>query len=377
MEIHGTCADRFEPVRKAFEANFEQATELGACVAVTVDGEFVVDIWAGDAKPDGTPWERDTIVNVYSTTKTMAAISVLALADRGEIDLDAPVAKYWPAFAANGKEGVLVRHVMSHSAGLPGFDPPLAAPPALYDWDACCANLAAQPAMWEPGTVSGYHAITQGYLQGEIVRRATGKTIGTFFAEEIAGPLGADFHIGLSPEHDHRVAELVPPGGEPAAAAADPHPAAVKALNSVQITGEEPKTREWRAAEIPAAGGIGNARSVARVHSAVACGGSVDGIRIMSEAGCLRALEEQTKGTDLVMGMPSRYGMGFGLNGGIMPIGPNDRAMFWGGWGGSLAIIDFDARVSIAYVMNHMEADLLGDLRGGMIAASVYQALAS
>jgi CubicO group peptidase (beta-lactamase class C family) len=204
----------------------------------------------------------------------------------------------------------------------------------------------------------------------------TGRSIGRFFREEIAEPLGADFHIGLDPKHDARVGELIPPTAPLGAQAADPDSIAARTLGAAPLTGTEPQTSAWRRAEIPAAGGIGNARSVARVHAALACGGSVDGVKIMSEAGVARAFEEQTRGTDLVLGVPIVFGMGFGINDAAFPISPNPRAFFWGGWGGSLAIIDLDARVSIAYVMNRMEADLLGDRRGGLIAMAAYQSLA-
>lgn len=375
MEVHGFCKTGFEPVREAFVANFERGLEVGASVAVTRDGEPVVDLWAGDADAKGTPWAEDTIVNVYSTTKTMAATCVLVLADRGQLDLSAPVADYWPEFARNGKEGVRVCHVMSHSAGLSGFDPPLGSPEELYDWDAICQRLAAQAPWWTPGSQSGYHAITQGFLQGEIVRRVSGRSLGTFFREEIAEPLGADFHIGLDPVHDARVGELIPPKTAPQQQA-EPGSVAARTFAGAALDGTEPRTSAWRRAEIPAAGGIGNARSVARVHSALACGGRVDGVALMSEAGVARILEEQTRGTDLVIGVPIVFGMGFGLNDAAFPISPNPRAFFWGGWGGSLAIVDLDARVSIAYVMNRMESDLLGDLRGGSVAAAAFQSLA-
>ena len=376
METQGFCDSTFEGVKQAFAANFDKGKELGASVAVTVDGQPVVDLWAGDADPQGTPWSRDTLVNVYSTTKTMAAFCVLILADRGEIDLHAPVADYWPEFAANGKEGVTVAHVMSHSAGLSGFDPPLKEAAELYDWDGICARLAAQAPWWEPGSVSGYHAITQGYLQGEIVRRVSGRSIGRFFREEIAEPLGADFHIGLDPSHDSRVGELIPPNVGLGGAVQDPDSIAGRTHSGAPLDATEPQTSAWRRAEIPAAGGIGNARSIARIHSALACGGSVDGVSLLSEAGVARILEEQTRGQDLVLGTPIVFGMGFGLNDPSFPISPNPRAFFWGGWGGSLAVIDLDARVSIAYAMNRMEADLMGDLRGGTIAGAVYAALA-
>ena len=258
MEIHGTCEPAFEPVRAAFAGNFERGAELGASVAVTLDGRPVVDLWAGDADPTGRPWQRDTIVNVYSTTKTMAGLCLLMLADRGEIEFEAPVARYWPEFAANGKEGVLVRHVMAHTAGLAGFDPPLASVDELYDWEHITGRLAAQAPWWTPGEGSGYHAITQGYLQGEIVRQVTGRSVGTFFREEVAEPLGADFHIGLDPAHDARVGELVPPDRPPEGASnMEPDSIGARTFNSCSITGEEPRTSGWRRAEIPAAGGIG------------------------------------------------------------------------------------------------------------------------
>ena len=196
IEPQGYCADAFAGVREAFIANFAAYDELGASACVVHDGEVVVDLWGGSAGPSGEPWQKDTIVNVYSTTKTMAAVCMLMLADRGLIDFDAPVARYWPEFAQNGKEGVLVRHVMSHSAGLSGFDSRVAIED-LYNWDDICGRLARQAPWWEPGTASGYHAITQGYLQGEILRRVDGRSLGTFFREEVATPLNVDFHIGL------------------------------------------------------------------------------------------------------------------------------------------------------------------------------------
>ena len=370
MEIHGTCKPGFEAVRDAFAANFAEGLEIGAAAAVTVDGEFVVDIWAGDADTEGSPWQRDTIVNVYSTTKTMAAACMLMLADRGELDFDAPVAKYWPEFARNGKDGVLVRHVMAHTAGLPGFDPPITVE-QLYDLDAAAANLAAQAPWWEPGTASGYHAISQGNLQSEILHRITGRRMADWFRTEVAEPLGADFWISLPASEDHRVAALAPPvfSGEltinGVEVSADS--LAVRAILSCPMTATEPATREWRAAEIPAAGGFGNARGIARIHAALACGGTVDGVRLMSEAGVRRALEEQTDGIDQVLLVRLRHGLGFGLQLGEQFVTEPDQ-MFWGGWGGSLAAVDLNARMSVAYVMNRMNADLMGDIRGRRIA---------
>ena len=374
MEISGLCDERFAPVRDAFAANFKNGLEVGASVAVTVDGKPVVDLWGGEAVQGKAAWQEDTIVNVYSTTKTMAATSILVAVDRGLLDLDAPVASYWPEFSENGKEGVLVRHVMSHSAGLSGFDPPIEKN-CLYDWDGVVAGLAAQKPWWTPGTESGYHAITQGFLQGELIRRVTGKSIGTFFREEIAEPLGADFHIGLDPAHDSRVGDLVPPGTNLASTDTNADSIAARTMRSCDLNGTEPATEDWRRAEIPAAGGIGNARSVARIHSMLACGGEVDGIRLLREETIARILEEQTNGTDKVLGVPVRFGMGFGLIDKSFPLSPNERAFFWGGWGGSIAVIDLDARVSIAYVMNRMEANLMGDVRGGALVLTAFGCL--
>jgi CubicO group peptidase (beta-lactamase class C family) len=374
-EIHGECRDDFEPVRKVMADHFEQGLEQGASVCVTLRGEPVVDLWAGDADGAGRPWERDTIVNVYSTTKTMAATCMLMLADRGEIDFAAPVAEYWPEFAANGKEGVLVSHVTSHQAGLSGYDPAITATD-LYDEVEVEHHLARQAPWWEPGTGSGYHAISQGNLEAGIVRRVTGRSIGTFFREEVAEPLGADFHIGLPASEDARVADLVPPPVGIEGADVDETSIAGRTLLSCPLDATEPRTRAWRGAEIPAAGGTGNARSVGRVHSALACGGEVDGVRLLSAEGVERVLEPQCEGVDKVLGMAFKMGMGFGLMNEAIPLSPNPRAFFWGGWGGSIAIVDLDAQMTVSYVMNRMAGALVGDLRGALITFAAYASLA-
>ena len=370
-QIHGTCSDEFAAVRRAFGANFAAGEELGASVAVTVDGEFVVDLWAGDADESGTPWSLDTIVNVYSTTKTMSGLCMLMLADRGELDFSAPVASYWPEFAQNGKEDVLVSHVMAHSSGLSGWEEPVSAAD-LYDWDKLTGLLAAQTPWWEPGTAVGYHTFTQGFLQGEILRRVTGESMDSFFRREVSEPLGADFHLCLDPEHDGRVGDLVPPPalGEAVLEAIESDSVASKSLANPMVTAMEPRTREWRAALIPAAGGIGNARSVGRVHSAMACGGSVDGVRLLSPQGVDAALAEQIRGHDQVLREESRFGMGFGLGTELMPL--PDRCFYWGGWGGSVAIIDLDRQLTISCVMNRMAGELTGDLRAaGVVLAAM------
>ena len=216
--VHGVCAPEFEAVRAAFQANFDLGLDAGASVAVSVQGRIMVDLWGGVRNQAGDPWERDTLVNLYSTSKTMTALALLVLADAGEVDLEAPVARYWPEFAANGKAGVKVRHVLGHTAGLPGWDQPVVEAD-LYDWEKVTALLAAQAPWWTPGEASGYHAVTQGYLLGEIVRRVTGQGFGAFFRDRIAGPVGADFYFASPPSVDARVARLIPPASRPGDAA--------------------------------------------------------------------------------------------------------------------------------------------------------------
>jgi CubicO group peptidase (beta-lactamase class C family) len=370
----GFTEDRFAPVRTAFDANLASGGDVGASFCVTLEGETVVDLWGGWADEEKTrPWERDTIVNVYSTTKTMTALTALLVADRGDLDFDAPVAKYWPEFAANGKADVKVSHLMSHSAGLSGWKEPLVRED-IYDWEKATSLLAAQAPYWAPGTQPGYHALTQGYLVGEVVRRATGKSLGTVFREEIAEPLGADFHIGLPASEDHRVADLIPPPAGGGITAGEQTDLQRNMSSNPPINPLDTRTRDWRAAEIPAAGGTGNARSVALVHTIMANGGVAKGRRFLSEAGVRKALELQIEGQDLILGMPARYGMGFGLGGGVMPF-PSPNTVYWGGYGGSIILIDMDARTTIAYAMNKMGATTTGDMRGLSLAMATWTAL--
>jgi CubicO group peptidase (beta-lactamase class C family) len=377
VNIDGSCDDRFAPVKDAFADNFESRGDLGASVAVSVEGEYLVDLlWGGHLDEDRQePWREDTIINVYSTTKTMAAACALLLADRGEIDFYEPVKTYWPEFAQNGKGQVQVRHFMSHSAGLSGMDEPFSGE-ALYDWDAVVEALARQAPWWEPGTQSGYHALTQGHLIGEVVRRVTGQSIGTFYREEFAEPLGADFHIGTGEEHFHRIANMIPPEAGPDAQVPSEGIAARTFANPV-AEALESRTPGWRKAEIPAANGHGNARSVVKVQSVLANGGEAFGKRVMSEAGCRTIFQEQSNGMDLVLGIPVRFGMGYGLNSDAMPLSPNPHTCYWGGWGGSIVIVDQDARMCVSYVMNRMEATLTGDMRGMSIVQAAYQSLAN
>ncbi len=360
--VQGHCDERFSAVADAFQANFDNGLEDGASVAIAIEGELVVDLWGGVAdRGSGAPWTEDTICCLWSSTKTMAALCMLTLADRGSVDLDAPVADYWPEFAANGKEGVLVRHVLSHTAGLPGWTRPITLE-HMYDAPAAAALLAEEAPWWEPGTAAGYHAVTQGFLLGELVRRITGDTLGTYFRTTFAEPLGADFHIGTGPEHDERIATIVPPslplGGRSSAGSVGE-----RALNNPVITADIGNTVDYRRIELPASNGHGNARSLARVQSIVSNRGTVDGTEFLSPDGVEQIFREQWVGPDLVQEIDTRLGIGFGLNGPEVPVSANPRACFWGGWGGSVVINDLDARTTFAYGMNRMGDGLDTDFR--------------
>lgn len=353
--LGGTCSARFEPVRELFAAKLESGEDLGASLAVNIDGAMVVDLWGGWADEARTaPWGENTITNIFSTTKAMTSLAALVLVDRGELDLDATVAKYWPEFAARGKEGIKVRQLLSHTSGVSGWDQPITLDD-LYDWDKSTALLAGQAPWWEPGTASGYHMLSYGYLIGEVIRRITGQRLGEFLAAHVAGPLGADFHIGLASSEFPRVANIVvPPPAPPADAPQfdptklDPSSVAFKTwTNPPNVRPESSWTEGWRRADIGAANGHGNARALARLQSAVACGGAVDGVRLLSPPTIERIFEVQSNGIDLVLGMPIKWGVGYGLL-------PEDRVCTWGGAGGSLVLADAERRLTVAYVMNKM-----------------------
>jgi CubicO group peptidase (beta-lactamase class C family) len=373
MTTQGFTTEKFAAVRGVLEQQLESGADVGASIAVHHRGEVVVDIWGGWTDEDrSAEWQSDTLVNVWSTTKTMTFLVALMLADRGELDFDAPVARYWPEFAANGKQAIEVRHLMSHTAGLSGFGEQLA-PGDLADWEKCVAILAAQAPWWEPGTASGYHALTQGYLIGEVVRRITGISIGEFFSKEVAAPLGADFFIGLPEADENRVSIVIPPPPTDFTGA-DPESIAVRTFLTSNLDASTPRNRWWRAAEIPAANGHGNARSVALIQSVIAGRGETQGVRLLSEAGVDRLFEEQIDGTDMVLGVPMRFGLGYGLGNSMMPLGP--RACFWGGYGGSLIIMDQESELTVAYMMNKMQVGLVGDTRGASIAIAAVVAAA-
>ncbi len=374
--VDGFTSAKFDAVKTAFAANFDQGHDVGASVSVVYQGDVVVDLWGGYTdESKTTEWQRDTIVNVWSSTKTMTALCMLLLIDRGLLDVDAPVAKYWPEFEANGKSDVLVRHIMSHTAGLPGWDEKIDVS-VLYDWDKACALLAAQATWWKPGDGSGYHAVSQGYLCGEVVRRITGQTLGDFFAREVAGPLGTDFHIGTNPGQDHRVISVIPPvSGSIDQLLPEDALIARRALGNPVMAAENSFTIPWRRAEIPAAGGHGNARSVAIAQAPVSHGGTVFGKRLFDAATTDVIFQEQCNGTDRVLLIPFRHGIGYGLPGDTMPL-PSQRACYWGGWGGSVVINDLENGFTFAYMMNRMLDGTVGDMRAASLIFALYGALA-
>jgi len=380
LAIQGVCDSRFGRVRDVFAENFARDEEVGATVAVVLDGKSVVDLWAGHADAARTrPWTRDTIVNIASSTKGLTSICAHRLVDRGLLDLDAPVARYWPEFAQAGKSTLPVHHLLSHRAGLPAIAAPLPTE-AVYDWDVMTRALAAQAPWWEPGTKHGYHAFTFGWLVGEVVRRIHGKSLGTFWREEVAEPLGLDCHIGLPEEHEGRVAEFIPM----AQAAQDAETELIthapemtqKALGNPPKTVADMNTRAWRRAEIPAGNATTNARALARIYGALARGGEIEGVRVMSARGVDRARAEQASGPDAVLfGMPTRFALGF-----VLPpegMGALSRKPIFGhpGAGGSFAFADTEARVGFGYVMNQMGTGMSPDARSLRLIDALYASL--
>jgi CubicO group peptidase (beta-lactamase class C family) len=387
VSISGTCDPAFARVRDAFAACFDArpdggVSDLGAAVALHVGGRPVVDLWGGWADAARSrPWQRDTIVCVFSCTKGMTALCAHLLADRGRLDYDAPVARYWPEFAAAGKASITVRQLMSHQAGLPSLRKPLP-PGGVYEWETVVRALAAEKPHWEPGTAHGYHTLSFGHLVGELVRRIDGRDLSRFFREEIAGPLGLDFLIGLGPEHDARTAELALP---PERSQLGPVARAALRVDAARIARyDDPhllvppvvNTRAFRAARIPGGNGHGNARALARVYAALAGGGALDGVRLVSPETLARAVEGQVLGKDRTIGLETEFALGFQRNGGSPPmrLGSSPTAFGHGGAYGSIGMADPAARIGFGYVLNQC-GEPLGDQRGPSLLEAVYACL--
>jgi CubicO group peptidase (beta-lactamase class C family) len=383
--VSGNCDARFARVREAFEASFARDEEIGASVAVVLDGKPVVSLFGGFADPAKTrPWTADTLVNVYSTTKGMAALCLHQLIEEGKVDLDAPVARYWPEFAAAGKGDVPVRFLLSHRVGLPAVKK-LLPNEALYDSDAMAAALAAETPWWTPGERHGYHAVTFGWLVGEVVKRVTGKSVGTVFRERIAGPLGAEFFIGLPDAQHGRVAEVSAMVTQPApdsggfslmeAFMKDPEGMVARAFMNPPSMAFGPNSPAWRRAEIPAANGSANALGIAKVYGAVVAPGA--GHHVLSAESVARATKEQSAGADAVLQLETRFGLGF-----MIPqarrdarFGPGERSFGHPGAGGSLGFGDPEARIGFGYTMNKMGPSILMDVRPLALIDALYSCL--
>ena len=392
MEIEGTCTPEFIRVREQFARNFAERGEVGASVCITVDGETVVDLWGGVADPtSGRPWTADTIGHIWSGTKGATALCAHILASRGLLDLNAPVAAYWPEFAKNGKDAILVRHLLAHQAGLPAVREPLPEG-AFYDWALMTDALAREEPFWRPGTRSGYHALTFGYLVGEVVRRVSGRSLGTFFREEVAQPLGIEFWLGLPEEHEHRVAPTIPappPGpGDPVPSfyvAALTDPTSVQALSignsgGYMLVPGESDTRSAHAAEMGAVGGITNARGLAGMYRALALGG---GPLVSPDHLALMAGVSSATSVDAVMLIPTRFSLGFvkASDNRHLPVADRDSLLLsedaFGhvGMGGSLGFADPRARLSFAYTMNAQRFGVAVDERCQSLIDEVYRAV--
>jgi CubicO group peptidase (beta-lactamase class C family) len=356
IEIHGHCDPRHSAVKDAFARGFAEDGELGAAVSLVEDGETMVDLWAGTADPEtGAAWDRDSIVCMMSVAKAVSALAVHMLVDRGVLDLDAPVTRYWPEFGQHGKGKVPVRWTLSHLASVPVAD---AAPRgSIYDWQVMTDAIAAQEPLWPPGTQPCYHTATMGFMLGELVRRTDGRTLGGFIREEISRPLGIDYQIGLTDAEIARCARMIPSAGN-VLAVAQTGTDSLLARGWGQLPADEDFNSDgWRRAEIPSANGHGNARAVARLYGALARGGEIDGIRLISAGTLDRAIEEQWHGPSAMSGLTFRMGLGFFLNcPPDRPMGPNPRTFGHSGAGGAQSFADPDARIGFAYSPNRMHS---------------------
>jgi CubicO group peptidase (beta-lactamase class C family) len=376
-EVEGLCADRFAPVRDAFAESFARGEELGAGFALAVDGELVVDLAGGLAeKAHGDAparvFGRDTLVPVFSTTKALAALMIARLVDRGALSYGQAVAEVWPEFGQAGKAQVTVEQALSHQAGVAGLSEPMA-PSDWYDWDEVCRRIAAQTPLWPPGTASGYHAATYGYIAGEIFRRVDGRTIGVALRQDVAGPLGLDLWIGLPASEDGRVADMELPRSLPDFGSMN-EPRRLAFM--VKWAAPGPRTApQWRRAEIPSSNGHATASALARLMSALAGDGRLDGTLVLSPDIVTEAARERIRGPDLVMPYTMAWGAGLIRNDPLGVYGPGKSSFGHSGWGGSCAFADPERRMAGAYVMNRQSALLLGDPRPRRLIEAAYACL--
>jgi CubicO group peptidase (beta-lactamase class C family) len=367
--IQGEFASGFEPVRERFAAHFslpEDYREVGAALAVYRHGECVVDLWGGHADAAlSRPWQRDTLVNLWSTTKGATAMAFALLVDRGALGYEDRVSSFWPEFGAAGKDGVTVAQILSHQAGLPGFAEPICEDD-LYDQVYCADRLAAQAPLWEPGTANGYHAVTFGVLTAEVLRRVDGRTIGRFIAEELAQPAGADFHLGLPANLAEKRAETIPPEHPVDMSQVEMNPAMMLGLASPAMDPARPNDPAWLDAELPALNGHGSAQGLARLYAAL-IGGTLVGESAL--AAMTRIAADRT---DLVIGFNPQWAMGVATNGSGM-FGPEPETFGHGGWGGSVGCAHRGSGLAIGYVLNHMGPELVGDPRATGLCNAIFE----
>lgn len=373
--IGGFAAPGYAAVCAAFAANFQRAgadSELGAALAVHVDGECVVDLWGGYADVAKTrQWQADTLANIWSATKGVVALAVAMLADRGLLSYDDPVARHWPEFAQAGKADITVAQLMSHQAGLNGFDAPTSLADFL-DWARVTERLAVKAPAWEPGTMASYHAMTYGFLAGELIRRVSGLTPGDFIATEITGPLGADLHVGLPPALEPRVAEMAPPSLPPGGLSTALDPMAARAVDNPRVDPLWPHRRDWRAGQVPAANGQASARGLGRIYGAIAAGGALDGVRLISPEGIAAMARTRHPGPDRMLG-PRHWAAGMASH--LAPtFGPDPTTFGHTGWGGAFGCANTARRVGIGYVMNRMGTQLTGNPRGTSLCMAIFAA---
>ena len=371
IPIRGFVAPGYEPVREAFTWNFcrkDGHQELGAALTAYSAGRCVVDLWGGFMDCDcSRPWQSETLVNVWSTTKGVTALAVALLVERGLLRYTQAVADVWPEFGVAGKENVTVAQIMAHRAGLPGFEEPTTLRD-VYDWQRCCDRLALQRPVFEPGSASCYHTITYGILAGEVVRRVTGQTIGSFLARALAEPLTAEFLIGVPASRDAQIAELLPPE-RLSGPAADVSPAVSMAIGNPALDVASAATRAWRAAEVPAANGHGSARGIARLFAVLAGGGEFEGQRLFSPNVIAAMCRVYASGSDLLMGYDPQWCMGLYHNVNGM-YGSDPRTVGHSGWGGSFGCANLQRRLAIGYVCNRMGSEMVGDERARSLARS-------
>ncbi len=375
--VEGWCDPKFNAARDRFVKNFEEGLEIGACIACNIEGKPVMDLWGGFLdRAQSRDWEKDTIVNMMSVSKAITGICVYILADRGLIDPVAPVARYWPEFAANGKEKLQLKYVLDHRAGMALLSEPIPRG-SVYEHATMAAALARQPAAWEPGTDAGYHVLTQGFILAEVVKRVTGKTLGTFFRTEIAEPLALDYRIGLDTIDLGRCAEWALPADSPMARAIiDPYATAEGAFWQPLAADEDFNSVAWRMAEIPSATGHGNARAVARLYGALVLG-EQEGIHLMKRDTLEKMITEQHNTRERYLGRHYHQGSGVVLS--SKPnawMGPNPRAFGHQGAGGAIGFGDPDAKLGFSYAMNKPHADVTVPTRARVIEA-IYAALGS